>query len=280
SLSRAKALGPSEDWQGARRKTPQAVSRRGLLAGGGIAAGLAAAVVGGLFVFRHKEEAITATGEIRRLPMSDGSIAAINTQSRIRIEMSEKTRKVDLVEGEVWFKVAKNKERPFVVAAGDARVQAVGTAFSVRRLEGGAEVLVTEGTVKAWLEGDDRPAVWLKAGDRTFIGARAAGVDHAPEAVDNALAWREGKIALAGKTLSAVADDYNRYNQVKIVIRDPRLGSERLLGRFSTDDPEGFSTAVAQAFGAEITRTGSVIYIDTKKSETAATELRNPGIVP
>ncbi|EGF93237.1 tat twin-arginine translocation pathway signal sequence domain protein [Asticcacaulis biprosthecium C19] len=278
ALSRAKALGPSEDWQ-VRPKPRANPSRRGLLAGGGIAAGLAAAALGGLFLLR-KEEAVTTTGEIRRLPMSDGSIAAINTESRIRIEMTDAERKVDLVQGEVWFKVARNKARPFVVAAGDARIQAVGTAFSVRRHDSGAEVLVTEGTVKAWLEGDDRPAVWLKAGDRTVIGDRAAKVDHAPDAVDNALAWREGKIALAGKTLSAVAEDYNRYNQVKIVIRDAGLGNERLLGRFSTDDPEGFSDAVAQAFGAEITRTGSVIYIDVKKNATAATELRNPDIVP
>lgn len=276
SLSRARALGPSQSWQGVRLN---AMSRRRLLAGGGIAAGLMAACGAGLFVFLRSEETATRTGEIRRLPMSDGSIAAINTESAIRVAMTEQQRNVELVRGEVWFKVAKNPERPFVVTAGDARVQAVGTAFSVRRHEDGAEVLVTEGTVKAWLNGADQPAVILKAGDRTFIGAKIApAVDHAPEVVDNALAWREGKIALAGKTLADVAADYNRYNRTQIVIRDPGLGGERLFGRFSTDDPEGFSNAVAQAFDAEVTRTDTTIYIGVKKINDRSTEAGTSGI--
>ncbi len=275
SLSRAKALGPSRDWQGIQ---VDGLSRRKMLAGGGIAAGLMAACGAGLFVALRGEETTTGTGEIRRLPMSDGSIAAINTQSTIRVAMTEKQRTVELVAGEVWFKVAKNPDRPFVVAAGDARVQAVGTAFSVRRRDNGAEVLVTEGTVKAWLDGAGRPAVVLKAGDRTFIGAAEVAIDHAPEVVDNALAWREGKIALAGKTLADVASDYNRYNRTQIVIEDAELGGERLFGRFSTDDPEGFSNAVAQAFDAEVTRTGTTIYIGVKKINDPSTEAGGSGI--
>jgi len=275
SLSRAKALGPSHGWQGV---PVGSISRRKMLAGGGIAAGLMAACGAGLFVALRGEETTTGTGEIRRLPMSDGSIAAINTQSTIRVAMTEKQRTVELVAGEVWFKVAKNPDRPFVVAAGDARVQAVGTAFSVRRRDNGADVLVTEGTVKAWLDGAGRPAVVLKAGDRTFIGAAEVAIDHAPEVIDNALAWREGKIALAGKTLSDVAADYNRYNRTQIVIEDAELGGERLFGRFSTDDPEGFSDAVAQAFDAEVTRTDTTIYIGVKKINDPSTEAAGSGI--
>lgn len=275
SLSRAKALGPSRSWQGIQLSP---LSRRKVLTGGGIAAGLMAASAAGMFVALRGEETATRTGEIRRLPMSDGSIAAINTQSAIRVAMTETQRNVELVKGEVWFKVAKNPERPFVVAAGDARVQAVGTAFSVRRRDDGAEVLVTEGTVKAWLNGADRPAVILKAGDRTFIGASEPAVDHAPDVIDNALAWREGKIALAGKTLADVASDYNRYNRTQIVIKDASLSGERLFGRFSTDDPEGFSNAVAQAFNAEVTRTDTTIYIGVKKINDVSTEAATSGI--
>lgn len=271
SLSRARALGPVTAWQARddRRERDvrrEDVTRRRMLIGTGVGGGVLAAGLGAAAISLHWDEATTRMGEIRRLPMSDGSIAAINTESRIKIDMTDHQRKIDLVRGEVWFKVAKNKQRPFIVTAGIARVQAVGTAFSVNRRDGGAEVLVTEGTVKAWLDGSDQPAVWLNAGDRTFIGPkRQVSVDHAPEAIDSALAWREGQIVLDGKSIAQVADEYNRYNRLKIIIRDPALGGERLLGRFSTDDPDGFSGAVGQAFGAEITRTDKAIYIDMKK---------------
>ncbi len=266
SLSRAKALGPLAEWNSPKTPVLHRLSRRNFFIAAGSVGGLAAAGIGGLFISQHYSEAATATGEIRRLPMSDGSVAAINTDSAIRIDMTDSQRNIELVRGEVWFKVAKNKQRPFIVSAGLARVQAVGTAFSVRRSHNGAEVLVTEGTVKAWLNGGDRPAQWLSAGDRTFISNLGpTDTAHTPEAIDNALAWREGHIVLTGQSLAAAAEEYNRYNRLKIVIRDPDLGQEHLLGRFSTDDPEAFSDAVAHAFGAEITRTDKAIYIDMKK---------------
>src|SRR3546814_10232647 len=98
----------------------------------------------------------TSGGEIRRGPLADGSIAAINTASAIDVKLDDAARHVRVVEGEAWFQVARDKQRPFVVAAGRARVRAVGTAFSVRRRAGGADVLVTVGGVEVWADGAER----------------------------------------------------------------------------------------------------------------------------
>lgn len=265
TLSRAKALGVQATRAAANSNRRPDTTRRGLLTASVAAGGFMLAGAVGLVV-THKQEAVTETGEIRRLPMSDGSIATINTDSKIKIAMTDRRREVDLVQGEVWFKVAKNKERPFVVMAGLARVQAVGTAFSVRRLGDGAEVLVTEGTVKVWADGAAQPPVYLNAGDRTIVGQKSeVKVEYAPQAVDSTLAWRSGQIDLSGQSLSAAAAEFNRYNTKKIIIEDPELGNERLLGRMSTDDPEGFSKAVALAFGTEVTQEDNKIYIGVKK---------------
>ncbi len=263
SLARARALGPTAQW--APPKPANKLSRRHLLVASGAAGGLAAAGVAGFLIGRRDDKTITEVGEIRRLPMSDGSVATINTDSTIKVSMTQAARIVDLERGEAWFKVARNKKRPFIVMAGLARAQAVGTAFSVRRRDDGTEVQVTEGTVKAWLEGGDQPAVWLNAGDTAVLKPRGRVVrDHAPQAIDDALAWRQGQIALTGQTLAAAAAEYNRYNQTKIVIEDPNLAGERLLGRFNADDPDGFSNAIAQAFGADIRRSGKTIYVGKK----------------
>src|SRR3546814_12570012 len=69
----------------------------------------------------------TSVGEIRRVPLADGSIAAINTASAIDVKLDDAARHVRVVEGEAWFQVARDKQRPFVVAAGRARGRAVGT---------------------------------------------------------------------------------------------------------------------------------------------------------
>ncbi|MEJ1961315.1 MAG: FecR domain-containing protein [Gammaproteobacteria bacterium] len=65
--------------------------------------------------------------------MRDGSAITLNTDSQLRVALTEAERRVDLKQGEAFFEVAKDSTRPFVVEAGRKRVVAVGTKFSVRR---------------------------------------------------------------------------------------------------------------------------------------------------
>ena len=58
----------------------------------------------------------------------------VNSASRLRVAFTRDRRDIDLAQGEAWFEVARNRNRPFTVHAGPVRVQAVGTAFDVRKL--------------------------------------------------------------------------------------------------------------------------------------------------
>lgn len=227
-------------------------SRRGLLAGGG--ATIAASIAGGILLLSGGTGYATAVGEIRRVPLGDGSIAAINTASAIDVQLNEAGREVRLDRGEAWFQVAKDKRRPFVVASGRARVRAVGTAFSVRRGDGGTHVLVTEGEVEVWASGAEGHRVRLAAGSRGFVADNAAieKASTAPSSIDRALAWRNGKIDLAGDRLDSAVAEFNRYNQRRIVVGDPAIAGERFDGVFRTDDPEGFAKAVEVSLGVPV----------------------------
>lgn len=235
---------------------------------GGAALALAATAAGVLLwlPWRHYS---TALGEVRRVPLADGSVAEINTASTLAVRFEPERRTVVLDRGEAWFQVANDKARPFTVEAGRIRVRAVGTAFSVRRRAAasgqpaGAEVLVSEGLVEAWAEGAEGARIRVAAGERAFIAdnAAVAKVPPAQAAVDRALAWRGGKIDLAGEPLAAAAAEFNRYNARKIILADPALGGERLYGVFRMDDPEGFANTVRQSLGTEVTVTGDEIRI-------------------
>jgi transmembrane sensor len=257
ALDRAGAMEPA-----AAKPQP---SRRGLLWGGGaIAASLA-----GLLTVRvlgekaERTEITTALGEIRRTPLSDGSMAAVNTETVLAVEMRPRQRDITLDRGEAWFLVAKDKTRPFVVAAGEVRVRAVGTAFSVRRRGGGADVQVTEGVVETWVVGREKQAIRLSAGSRAFIGD--AGVEkaavEAPVEIDRSLAWRSGQIILDGDTLGDAAAEFNRYNARKVVITDPAVARQTLVGRFRTNEPENFARAVAAMVGAPVRVTNDEIRV-------------------
>lgn len=240
---------------------PPLMRRRSILALAGTA--MAASLVGSAFWLAGAERYNTQVGEIRRVPLADGSVAAINTASRLRVALGAARREVTIDQGEAWFQVAKDAGRPFVVEAGAVRVRAVGTAFSVRRFDSGAEVLVTEGVVETWTVGAETRVVRLAAGQRAFV-AEDRGIREeaaAPSSIDRALAWRGGNIDLSGDRLADAIDELNRYNRRRIVLADPALGGERFDGVFRTDDPEGFALAVRGSLNVPVTIQGDLISI-------------------
>ena len=227
------------------------VDRRLVLTGG--AAALAAGAAG-VWVMPRGPLYATAIGEVSRVPLADGSGMVLNADSRARVALHDHERRVRLTQGEAWFQVAKDPTRPFVVEAGRVRVRAVGTAFSVRRLGDGAEVMVSEGIVEAWLVGAEQTRARLVAGQRARVleGRPILVEASAVTAVERKLAWRSKQIELDGETLGEAVAEFNRFNRRQIVLADSRLAARRLYGVFHADDPESFARSVALSFGVDV----------------------------
>lgn len=228
--------------------------RRQFLIGGGAAVAGVVASIGIFDQISTGSTYQTKVGEIRRIPLDDGSTAAINTASRVSIDLRKNLRLVEVSEGEAWFQVAKDRKRPFLVEAGGVRVRAVGTAFSVRKLDKGADVLVTEGVVEVWADGAEGHMVRITEGNRAYVGNNAFVELANPGAssVDRSLAWRGGKIDLVGQPLSEAVAEFNRYNRRKIVLLDPALGAEQFDGIFRTDDPLGFAETIRTSLNVSL----------------------------
>lgn len=247
---RAAALGPTYDpvqFAGA-----AAPSRRRLLQiGGGLAAGVATALVGGAVWVSQGERYKTARGEMRVVPLADGSVITLNTNSRIALAFTEDRRLVRLIEGEALFDVAKDAARPFFVEAGKVRVRAVGTSFVVRRLtDTPVQVLVREGVVEVDPGDASRRPVRLAQNSRAVASASSVDAAAVPASeIGRELAWRDGRIAFEGQSLAAASREFERYSDTQIVIDDPVVARETITGLFQANDPVGFAQAVATSFG-------------------------------
>lgn len=255
---RARALGPGFDAANFVDPAPAPVTlsrRRMLLGGGAIAAGIGGAVALALGLNLRGVRYNTRLGEVKVTPLADGSVMTLNTASRVSVSFSDRERRIHLLEGEALFDVAKDPSRPFIVDAGDARVRAVGTSFTVRRLaDAPVQVLVREGVVEV---DRDAPAagarpVRLVANTRAVVSASptvaVSAVAIAPTDIGRELAWREGRIAFEGETLSQAAEQFARYSDTRIVIDDPAIAREEITGLFQANDPVGFAQAVATSF--------------------------------
>jgi transmembrane sensor len=198
----------------------------------------------------------TDIGEIRHIPLADGSSVTLNTHSQVSVEYSKSTRIVRLDRGEALFDVAHDAARPFIVEAGMVRVRAIGTEFVVRRHgQSDAQVTVARGAVDVWREiATPEPSVRLAAGLRTIATPVAVEMpQHLSESeVTRSIAWQDGILDLDGRTLAEAAAEFNRYNRETVIISDPSLASRKVVGRFHTSDPKGFAAAAAAMLDAHV----------------------------
>jgi transmembrane sensor len=188
----------------------------------------------------------TVVGGLASVPMADGSKVILNTDSQIHVEVNQHERRVDLERGEAFFEVAKDASRPFVVHAGNKRVVAVGTQFSVRREADDLQVVVTEGKVRIESSGSPQAVV---AG--TVARASEAGVLLKKEDIaqaEESLSWRTGTLVFREMTLADAVAEFNRYNTHKIVIEDASVGSLEVAGSFRADNVDAFVRLLARGY--------------------------------
>jgi transmembrane sensor len=251
------------------RQTEAAVGR-GRTTRRALAASIAAAVVGigGLgFYYQVAPKPLanqsfrTAVGQQATVTLPDGSQVTLNTDTVLRTRADEDRRLVYLDKGQAYFKVAKDRRHPFVVAAAGRTVTAVGTAFDVRVDHGELKVVLVEGKVR--VEAANRPQPGKPS---TSMGARKAPMATdmsagselvarddtewrlAPTDVDQETSWLKGQLVFADAPLGEVVGEMNRYSTRKIEIADPALATRRVGGNFSPGDVQGFAR-ILQAAG-------------------------------
>lgn len=212
----------------------------------------------------------TAVGERRSVTLPDASVVMLNTNTQIRVDYQEGFRDIRLLQGEAYFTVAKNPNRPFRVFAGGGRIDAVGTAFSVYlKQEGSVDVTVTEGrvAVAALAKANDPTEVKLgslAAGQVATIpseqDAESPGVDILDnlrnveeQVLSRRISWTEGVLTFSGEPLEAVVKEINRYSTVRIEFSDPAVGAIRVGGQFPVGETSEMFKALETTFGLRVT---------------------------
>ncbi len=229
------------------------------------------------------ERYVTPVGGIESVPIADGSKVTLNTNTQVLVALSNNQRRVEIKQGEAFFEVAHDPERPFVVTAGHERVIAVGTQFSVRREGDDIRVIVTEGRVRvedsalsAHQQTVSRPPqagrVTANSGEIVLTPgsvARASGtgvlVRHASVVeAEEQISWRTGVLMFREQTLADAVAEFNRYNVRQVVIADPVLGGLKIEGNFRATNVEAFVRLLESAFPVRVVAQPDRIVLTTR----------------
>ncbi len=207
----------------------------------------------------------TSIGETSRATLIDGSHLHLNADSEVWVRFTESARELELVNGEVFFEVAKDANKPFVVNVGADQVTAVGTAFNINTQDGiKTNVLVTEGKVRINSNFLTPEMVYQEV----FLtpGQSVTLTDNKPELktdqdVDALLSWREGVIVFQGEPLSQVISKIDRYTSLEFKIMDERAANILVGGLFKAGDTEQLLLVLENNFGVKSTIIGNEVLL-------------------
>lgn len=211
-------------------------------------------------------EYITARGQRAEVTLIDGTRVWLSTDTRLEVPQSYGaiTRDVTL-NGEAYFVVQHDADRPFRVRAGGSVSEDLGTEFDVRAYPGDSEAVVIVASGRVALRPVESPSVRATATeltrgqmgrlDRSGDVRVVDGVDFA-----GALAWRQGHLAFEERPLRDVARELERWYDIDIALDDTALSSAPLTASFTNQSADEALAIVAGALGARYTRDGRTVH--------------------
>jgi ferric-dicitrate binding protein FerR (iron transport regulator) len=149
----------------------------------------------------------TPNGGQYQLTLPDGTNVWLNAASSITYPcaFTGDERKVKIT-GEVYFEVAKDKSKPFLVTAGDQQIEVLGTHFNVNAYtdEDHIKTSLLEGAVRV-------NSVLLKPG-QAFAHGKIS-----PTNVEQDIAWKNGVFNFNNQSLAQVMRQLARWYDLEIV---------------------------------------------------------------
>lgn len=231
------------------------------------AAVVAATVAGGgwLWQGQHQPAAVVTTsyaspyGQVRVVPLPDGSTATLNAHSSLRYAASadgSAPREVWL-EGEAFFSVKHlPSNQHFVVhTSAGLDVEVLGTRFSVYRRHAQARVVLVAGKVQVAFADTTRHKVVLKPGELLRTSDQYPGVvEHRPVRTGQYTDWTANQLVFDATTLAEVAQRLQDTYGVTVVAKNPALLQRRFTGVFALDNLERLCENLTETFHLRIER--------------------------
>lgn len=209
-----------------------------------IAAAMAIFLISAAAVFLlipQQEDLITreSGGKEMYFTLPDGTEIWLNRGSSLSYsqDFGDEERLVRL-QGEAFFAVAHNPEKPFTVQAEQARVQVLGTSFNVKAYTEAltAEVVVVTGKVSLAAAQAEEAAVVLQPGEKGILLKATNVVSRQLSQNPNALAWKDNRLQFQKTTLQEVIPALEGYFGTRIQVQNQEVLNCRFTSTF--DDPQ------------------------------------------
>lgn len=193
--------------------------------------------------------------------LEDGTVVHLNYNTTLRYpeHFSDKERMVYL-EGEAYFEVAADEDRPFKVMTRDVTIRQYGTSFNVNTYSKHVtEVVLVSGSIGVQNEEEE---YMLKPNDRMRMDSSSDHLSIEPVDVKPYVAWHEGRFVFDNESLGDIMETLSHWYAVDVVFDNPALRDLHFTGnmdRYGKLSP--ILRSISQTVGLRIVIKNRTIYI-------------------
>ena len=194
--------------------------------------------------------------------LEDGSVVLLAKETSLLYPehfIADK-REVSL-QGNAFFNVAKKQGQPFWIDTEQAKIEVLGTAFSVQSDEHAPfRLSVQRGIVKVTLKKGNQEC-YVKAGEAVVVQSQRLVVLDADKENEEwgsffkHIRFKDESLANILKVMNLNSDS------LQIQVASPALGARRLTVEFSDESSEVVATLIASALGLQCVRQGDILLL-------------------
>ncbi|EON77970.1 putative anti-sigma factor [Lunatimonas lonarensis] len=206
-------------------------------------------------------ERVTGAGEKLTLSMPDGSRIILNSESVLWFDseygLIDRTIRLN---GEAFFEVVSDSNKPFKVDTDGLTTYALGTSFNISTRHSSYKVALTEGKVAVVADKETvnldpgQMAVWKPDHQRNEI--KISYFD-----AEKITSWKDGRLAFDKKKLHLIFKDLETWYGVRILL-DPNLNGNQLVsGTFENKNLKDILTGLAFSMSFSFELNGNQVII-------------------
>lgn len=229
--------------------------------------GLAIWKIISIFNFNDEQLYLASNNAILTDTLTDGSIITLNKNTKLEYStaFNEENRRVKL-QGEAYFDVEHNPEKPFVIEANNTFIKVLGTSFNVKSFKDSTkfEVSVVEGLVQFFTvsEKGDTVTVLLSKNEKGIFDTQSKEFKKAKSISKNDIYWNSKTLVFEKTELKKVFKLLENIFRIKIEVKNPDINSMLLSATFKQNSIDEIFEVISASFNLSIDNQDNIYLVD------------------
>lgn len=202
--------------------------------------------------------------QVLQQQLPDGSQITLNKNSSIEFaENFEGNERRVILNGDAWFSVEKNPEKPFIIENNQFIVEVVGTQFYVSELpdKEGLMVVVESGKVAIYKALDKENKTFLTPGQTGVFSTEDSHTSSTGNNELNQLSWKTKRLVFENESLATIIKQIDNTYGVSIQLSNKKLEECKLTTTFENGNAETLLQIITQTLNLEYQKQGNSFVI-------------------